>query len=541
VICDVCGRNNADNLTFCQDCGRRLKAQRVVAPTPPNGIPRVERVEEASVNAVTPAPTRAQRSRPEAPAFQIPPPPEPMRTPDPARVEAPAAAPLASPAAPAAGSSATTCGACGGANPRDYRFCVTCGSVLAVSTDAQAPAQPPAIATKPAPAPPAPAAQLVPVANQTMRIDPPAPVAVPAPIATAAPVAVPSAERVFAARVVEIATQRPEPARLVECPRCKGSVVEGSRFCKFCGGAIEDTSRPARQPAITTPATPFAKGTPSDRSPQGELSKATMASAQPVVLPSEVAAPVIATAAARPIEAPHLAEAPARASSPSAGPLPTRARLVVIVEDGTEGRSYVLDRPQTDVGRTEGDVLLSDDPYVSPRHARVLLDPAAPGRIRVRDLDSVNRVYVRLKKPCPLRDGDLLLLGLEVLQFQTVSDAERGLGHATQHGTLLFGSPAATRRARLCQRTVEGITRDVHHLLRDETVLGRETGDVVFTADPFLSRRHAAIRRNPVTDEFTLTDLDSSNGTFIAIRGETELGHGDFLRIGQHLFRLDLQ
>jgi hypothetical protein len=139
-----------------------------------------------------------------------------------------------------------------------------------------------------------------------------------------------------------------------------------------------------------------------------------------------------------------------------------------------------------------------------------------------------------------LRDGDLLLLGLEVLQFQVVSDAERGLGHATQHGTLLFGSPATPRRARLCQRTVEGVIRDVYHLYKDETVIGRETADIVFSSDPFLSRRHAMIRRSPSTNEFSVADLDSSNGTYVAIRGDVPLANGDFVRIGQHLFRMDL-
>ncbi len=212
-------------------------------------------------------------------------------------------------------------------------------------------------------------------------------------------------------------------------------------------------------------------------------------------------------------------------------------RLVVIVEDGSEGRSFSLAEGQLDVGRTDGDIVLEDDPYVSPRHARLR---RIDGGWLLRDLDSTNHVYVRLRKPHPLRDGDLLLLGLEVLQFQTVSDGERGLGHAMQHGTFLFGSPATPRRARLCQRTVEGVIRDVYHLFRDETIIGREVGDIVFTADPFLSRRHAAIRRNPVTSEFALVDLDSSNGTYVAIRGEVPIADGDFLRIGQHLFRVDL-
>ena len=146
------------------------------------------------------------------------------------------------------------------------------------------------------------------------------------------------------------------------------------------------------------------------------------------------------------------------------------------------------------IGREEGSVSLSADPYVSPQH---MLITRHNGRFFVRDLESVNGVYLRLRGPEPLRHGDLVLMGLEVLRFELVSDAEKGLGPATERGTRVFGSPAVPRYARLSQRTVEGVTRDVYYLSRDETVIGRESGDVVFTSDPFMSRRHASISRDP--------------------------------------------
>ena len=121
-----------------------------------------------------------------------------------------------------------------------------------------------------------------------------------------------------------------------------------------------------------------------------------------------------------------------------------------------------------------------------------------------------------------------------------MKESELGLGPALQHGTQIFGSPVVPRHARLSQRSVEGITRNVFHLQRDETVIGREAGDLVFTDDPFLSRRHAVIRRDPATKAFTLDDLGSSNGTYLAIRGEVAIAGGDFLRVGQHLFRFDV-
>jgi pSer/pThr/pTyr-binding forkhead associated (FHA) protein len=134
----------------------------------------------------------------------------------------------------------------------------------------------------------------------------------------------------------------------------------------------------------------------------------------------------------------------------------------------------------------------------------------------------------------------LLLVGQQVLKFEVVDGADDGLGPASQHGTLIFGSPVAPRYARLSQRTVEGVTRDVFYIRKSETVLGRESGDLVFTDDPFLSRRHATIRIERDPRRFLLMDLGSSNGTFVQVRGEIPVESGDQFRIGQQLFRIDI-
>jgi pSer/pThr/pTyr-binding forkhead associated (FHA) protein len=83
---------------------------------------------------------------------------------------------------------------------------------------------------------------------------------------------------------------------------------------------------------------------------------------------------------------------------------------------------------------------------------------------------------------------------------------------------------------------VEGISRNVFYVSKSRITLGRESGDIVFTEDPFMSRQHAALTREP--QGFVLSDLGSSNGTFIAVRDERPLSDGDHVRIGQHLFRL---
>jgi pSer/pThr/pTyr-binding forkhead associated (FHA) protein len=209
---------------------------------------------------------------------------------------------------------------------------------------------------------------------------------------------------------------------------------------------------------------------------------------------------------------------------------------VIIAEDGSSGAQFPLRDAQVDIGRTQGAVQLPSDPYASARHARIT---RRQGRLFLRDLNSVNGVYVRLRGPHELQHGDLLLLGLQVLSFEVVNSEEHGLGAALQDGVEVFGSPASPRYARLRQRTVEGVGRDIFFIGAQETVVGRESGDIVFTSDPFMSRSHAVVTRDPDRHTFTLRDLGSSNGTYVAIRGEIEINDGDHLRIGQHLFRLD--
>jgi pSer/pThr/pTyr-binding forkhead associated (FHA) protein len=213
---------------------------------------------------------------------------------------------------------------------------------------------------------------------------------------------------------------------------------------------------------------------------------------------------------------------------------------VQLAKDGSDGQAFPISADQLDIGSREGAVVLKEDPYVSPRHARLSREG---GKWYVVDLGSVNGIYLKVQGKRALTDGDLILLGQQVLRFEVVMEAEQALRPALQHGVALFGTPQAPRFARLCQRTVEGVTRDVYHLYRSEVSMGRETADIVFADDPFLSRRHAVIRLQPGADgarAFSVEDAGSSNGTFVAIRGRERLVGGEVLRIGLHLFRVEL-
>lgn len=376
------------------------------------------------------------------------------------------------------------CSQCGVGNAEHGRFCVNCGAPLKGTVSAA-----PAATASFAPGPPAPLQPTIPrppLGRPAPSLGAPPPFGSPLPIAPRPPIgapprpaAAPEADTVAAAPVVPLGDRgAPLTEPPIACSRCRGSNARHMTFCQFCGARL--TAEASIPPPIGN-------------------------------------------------------------AAGAAGAFPSAlepARLVVIAQDGTPGRHYPLEEPQIDIGREEGAILLPSDPYVSPRHARIL---RKEGRIFVRDLASVNGVYVRIRAAEQLQHADLVLIGLEVLRFEVVSDAEKGLGPATERGTRVFGSPALPRYARLCQRTVEGATRDVFYLGREETVVGRESGDLVFTNDPFMSRRHATFHRDPATNQFSLRDLGSSNGTYLAVRGDHALESGDHVRIGQHLFRLDVE
>jgi len=424
------------------------------------------------------------------------------------------------------------CDRCGRSNPDNLAFCQDCGRRL-VSQAAVVPPTPPT------------GLGVVPVVAEATADAPPGGRIMPRPEAPA----------------FSFESSR-EDGEGVACPMCSTRNPPGNRFCVACGARFPPINAGAPAAAVVQasppPAGPAAQiaATNASRvvcSRCNGASDANMLYCQfcGASLRQEGQRPINAVAAqplsptTRPDElrpdnfptgAPPRPGRGATQVGTAAVPLGA-SRLVTIARDGAEGASYPMTGEQMDVGRDEGAILLRDDGYVSPRHLRLA---RRDDGWYARDLGSLNGVYLRLRRPQILTDGDLLLIGLQVLRFEAVKDAEQGFGPATQQGTLLFGSPMLPRYARLCERTVEGVTRNVFYLHRDETIIGRESGDIVFTDDPFMSRRHVAIRLDAATSSFTVTDLGSSNGTYMAVRGEIPLANGDFLRIGQHLFRVEL-
>lgn len=326
-------------------------------------------------------------------------------------------------------------------------------------------------------------------------------------------------------------------------------VERGAAFCGVCGLSTTDmfpavnpaavAAQAALAPVPAAPAAPAPVAAPVVAAPAPAPVAAPVIVQQPAPMPAPmvaVGAPIATPFApvAVPVSAPS--SQPARTDA-SASPEAGVARLVTILKDGSEGQVYRISGATTDIGRSEGNILLADDPYLSPRHARITV---RDGQYYLRDLGSVNGIFYKIREPMTLSNNDIVLLGQQVLRVEVLSEHESSFGPVSHYGVMLFGTPEQPRIARLVQLTTEGIPRDVHHLFREETVVGRESGDIVFTDDAFLSRRHATFRVDRANRRVVVSDLGSSNGTLVQFRGERELQNGDVFRLGHHLFRVDL-
>jgi pSer/pThr/pTyr-binding forkhead associated (FHA) protein len=310
----------------------------------------------------------------------------------------------------------------------------------------------------------------------------------------------------------------------ITCPRCGTATPTGFAYCQQCGlhlNAIAPTDPGAGAPRIRPPTNspPIAQNAPID--PHA----GTLATdgARGVVI-----APTLRPSTSNP--------APAAAPQPVARPSSTTWGTAVLVNrDGTDGQRFPLSSEDTIVGRAGADIAFEEDRFLARQHARI--ERSSDGTIKIHPIDTTNGVFKKTEGSVELVDGTIILVGREVLRFERVAQEERTVHPLIRHGVALFGSPPRDPWGRIVQLIPSGGHRDVRHLIGDEVVLGREEGDIVYRDDAFMSRRHAAITWDG--RRALLTDLGSSNGTFIRLAGPTSIKHGDHVRMGDQLLRIE--
>jgi pSer/pThr/pTyr-binding forkhead associated (FHA) protein len=225
----------------------------------------------------------------------------------------------------------------------------------------------------------------------------------------------------------------------------------------------------------------------------------------------------------------------APAPAPAAAALPSNVVLTALRADGSEAGTYNLPGGTVTVGRETGSIFAGDS-YLSPKHATF---KQSPGRITVKDEGSLNGVYKKLVRDVPveLHPHDMFRIGQEIIKFEPLSTQAVG-----PDGVERLGSPAKGYVGRIALVIGRDVTGNAFPVPESGVHLGRERGDVLFPEDGYVSGLHCRLSWEPTAKggRLMLTDLGSSNGSFLRLREETDIKNGDVLLMGQQLFRVAL-
>jgi pSer/pThr/pTyr-binding forkhead associated (FHA) protein len=211
--------------------------------------------------------------------------------------------------------------------------------------------------------------------------------------------------------------------------------------------------------------------------------------------------------------------------------VPGKAKLILIRGEGVEGLSYQLNADQHIVGRN-GQLVFPDDPFVSPRHANLFY---RGGKLVARDEGSLNGVFWRLRGSVDITPGDHVLAGEQLFRIEGPPKANDG---PAPDGTYFYSSPKHPAQFRILQLLQGGAVGMAVCARSQSLQIGREGGDLNFPGDLYMSASHCKLEE--AGGKLTLTDLNSRNGTYVRLKTERELAHGDYLFIGRKLLRVEI-
>lgn len=227
------------------------------------------------------------------------------------------------------------------------------------------------------------------------------------------------------------------------------------------------------------------------------------------------------------------------------GPLPAprrpaprpRARLVVERGEVAPGTAIAVGQEEVQVGRSQGQLVVLDDPCLAPLHASFVIQG---GGLTVRDEGAAGGVFVRLRGlTVPLRPGALFALGDWLLRFGGPLSPPPPPG---PDGTRRLGTPRPDQPTVTLDEWLEGGLPGRTYLRSGTSVtIGRTGCAVNLGHDPHLAQTHAELLLDP-DGSARLRDLGSASGTFLRIAPGSErlLQDGDVVRLGREVLRVEM-
>jgi hypothetical protein len=244
--------------------------------------------------------------------------------------------------------------------------------------------------------------------------------------------------------------------------------------------------------------------------------------------PPMEAAPVEAPAPAAPASSPAISKL---VGKPAAKEQKARFKLVVQRSLGG-GPAFYEPLGDAAIIGADGAIAIVNEKFCHPREAQIRW---VKGRVWLHDLEHGNGVFLRVRQPVELEIGDEFIVGDQLLTIERNPDPNDGPGDGP---TYFYSSPKWPSSFRVVQ-LFEGGAKGACVVARGTTMqIGSAIGDFVFTADPLVDDQHCLVEEQ--AGAIILTDLESSTGVFVRIKGEQELVAGDEVMVGRTRMALEI-
>ena len=96
---------------------------------------------------------------------------------------------------------------------------------------------------------------------------------------------------------------------------------------------------------------------------------------------------------------------------------PSRLRIVQALRGGDTGLAFRAPSDVVSIGREGNDINFPDDPFISGHHAQISYQG---GRVVLTDLNSKNGTFLRAVSEQPLKHGDYVFMGQQLLRVEIV-------------------------------------------------------------------------------------------------------------------------
>lgn len=212
---------------------------------------------------------------------------------------------------------------------------------------------------------------------------------------------------------------------------------------------------------------------------------------------------------------------------------PGEAALVSLREGrGTpQNKHFVVHAPGVTVGSGAVDMSFPTDRLLGARHARFFY---RGGHLYVRDEGTLNGTFVWVRGTVQVFSGDAFICGAQLLRFVQTPPRRSEQTESVR----LLSSPDRRAPFRVEHVLRGGGLGSTVHARNNRVLVGRESCDLSFPYDVYMSGQHASVER--LGDAVTvLMDLGSKNGTFRRIRNVEMLRSGDLVFVGRQLFRVE--